>query len=305
MKGHINMKLIRKLILGIYHAMQQNYWSFRVLVWLKEHGVTRKINFFVKHSNDRQKGTCTKEMESCQTFYRENQERIINMNKLLSDEKSKIVWKGVMNYRRMGCPLPKELYSEYDQYFCKDIIKLHDGEVFIDGGAYTGDTIQQFLDTCKKEKVYYKKIIAFEPDKKNFALVTKFYGKRKNIMLIAKGLYKKETILRFSEKEASSRLDKLGESKVKVINIDAVPECNDATFIKMDIEGAEMDALYGAQETIKKNHPKLAICIYHSNEDMIQIAEYIHSLVPEYKLYIRHHSKSAVETVIYAVIDNS
>ena len=62
-----------------------------------------------------------------------------------------------------------------------------------------------------------------------------------------------------------------------------------------------MDALMGAQEVIRRNHPKLTICIYHSNEDMIRIAEYIHELVPEYNLYIRHHSKFEGETVLYAV----
>ena len=70
----------------------------------------------------------------------------------------------------------------------------------------------------------------------------------------------------------------------------------------MDIEGAEMSALQGASEVIRKNRPKLTICIYHSDEDLFRIAEYVHELVPEYKLYIRHHSKSDVETVLYAVI---
>ena len=89
---------IRKAVRGIYREMQKNYWSFRI------------------------------------------QERITNMMKLLSDEKSKIVffWGGVMRYRRMQYLFFKELYFECDQYFCKDIIKLHNGEVFVDGGVYTG-----------------------------------------------------------------------------------------------------------------------------------------------------------------------
>jgi hypothetical protein len=78
----------------------------------------------------------------------------------------------------------------------------------------------------------------------------------------------------------------------------------------MDIEGAEFNALIGAKETILRDKPKLAICIYHSNEDMLRIAEWIHVLVPEYKLYVRHHgAKNYVhpvmgpaETVLYATI---
>lgn len=69
----------------------------------------------------------------------------------------------------------------------------------------------------------------------------------------------------------------------------------------MDIEGSEMDALIGAEQTIRRNHPKLTICIYHSDEDMIRIIEWIHHIDPKYRLYVRHHSRSAVETVVYAV----
>ena len=72
--------------------------------------------------------------------------------------------------------------------------------------------------------------------------------------------------------------------------IDLCAECSDASFIKMDIEGAEMKALQGAKDTIKRNHPVLAISIYHSNEDMVRIIPYIHGLIPQYDLYIRHHT---------------
>ncbi len=83
--------------------------------------------------------------------------------------------------------------------------------------------------------------------------------------------------------------------------MDDVPECQDATFIKMDLEGSEMMALKGAEKIIKRNKPKLAICIYHSDQDMLEIIKYIHQLVPEYRLYIRHHSTSYIDTVLYAV----
>jgi hypothetical protein len=71
----------------------------------------------------------------------------------------------------------------------------------------------------------------------------------------------------------------------------------------MDIEGAEMKALQGARNTIAAYKPKLAICIYHSNEDMLQIPEWIHDNFPEYRLFVRQHQKYAInETVLYAVI---
>ena len=91
-------------------------------------------------------------------------------------------------------------------------------------------------------------------------------------------------------------------TKIPLVKMDSVPECEDATFIKMDIEGAELSALKGGKGLIQRNKPKLAICIYHSNEDMLRIAEYIHEIVPEYKLYMRAHNMGIAENVLYAVM---
>ncbi len=89
---------------------------------------------------------------------------------------------------------------------------------------------------------------------------------------------------------------------IEVTAIDNCDVCREATFIKMDIEGAEWEALHGAEKTIVRNHPTLAICIYHSNEDMVRIIPYIHHLCPKYRLYVRQHSYGTSETVLYAVI---
>ena len=92
-----------------------------------------------------------------------------------------------------------------------------------------------------------------------------------------------------------------GVKIVSVAAMDDMRECQDATFIKMDLEGAEMQALQGAENLIKRNKPKLAVCIYHSDQDMLEIIRYIHKIVPEYSLYVRQHSNGIGETVLYAV----
>lgn len=165
--------------------------------------------------------------------------------------------------------------------------------------------MQQFLDTARKERAEYKRIVVFEPDRKNFQLIKKFYGKKDRIFLIQKGLSDAAKTLFLIGSGVAAKLAETGGQdavEVPVVNIDSLPQCRDATWIKMDIEGAEMDALHGAQEVIRRNHPKLTISIYHSDEDMIRIIEYVHELVPEYRLYVRHHSRGKVETVLYAVI---
>lgn len=73
-------------------------------------------------------------------------------------------------------------------------------------------------------------------------------------------------------------------------------------MLKMDIEGAELSALAGARESIRKWKPKLAICIYHKKEDLWEIAEYILGIEPEYRLYMRNYEDTATELVLYAVM---
>ena len=91
-------------------------------------------------------------------------------------------------------------------------------------------------------------------------------------------------------------------TEVPCKRIDTVIDSGRCDYIKMDIEGAEWDALHGAEMTIRRNRPKLAISIYHSNEDMLRIIEYIHELVPEYRLYVRAHTMGIAETILYAFI---
>lgn len=197
-----------------------------------------------------------------------------------------------------------DFYSENDQYFVKDIIKFDDGEVFIDVGGFIGDTVQVFIDLAIKVGAKFKKIVVFEPDAANCALIKKNFRKRKDVVLIEKGLSDREKTLFFAGTGPWVRVVDDPEKStfsVPVVDLDSVPEGQDATWIKMDIEGSEMDALKGAQNLIRRNHPKLTICIYHSDEDMLRIAEYIHVLVPEYKLYIRCHKGNGSETVLYAI----
>lgn len=92
---------------------------------------------------------------------------------------------------------------------------------------------------------------------------------------------------------------------VKGISIDSFLKNENITFIKMDIEGSELNALKGAEETIRKNKPKLAVCIYHRPEDITDIQDYLMELVPEYQFGIRHYTDHAFETVLYAFVPHS
>lgn len=203
---------------------------------------------------------------------------------------------------------PKDLpYNKMrTQYFINDFFKYNKDEVFIDCGAFNGDSIERFLKISKRNKIVVHSIVAFEPDAENFRALKKTYGSNKRITLYNAGVWNKEAVLKFNSDGSSSAIDEsnveYGLTSIAVKRIDDCKECANATFIKMDVEGSELNALRGALKTILKNKPKLAICIYHSNEDMLSIPIWIHDNIPEYKIYIRQHSNTDTETVLYATI---
>lgn len=242
----------------------------------------------------------TKAMLYADRYFTSHQKDVEQITNLLADDFSKEVYLAAIKYRKTHNPKDAPKYSKHDQYFVKDVVPLSDEEVFVDCGAYDGDTMKEFI---KATKGSYKSIVCFEPVEEYHKRLEK-RGAGKQVTAIRAGVYKTSTTLQFNaEGGKGSSITTSAEHTVSipVRAIDDVPECKDATFIKMDVEGSELDALKGARQTILSNKPKLAICIYHMQRDFIEIPKYIHNLVPEYKLYVRHHSFSINETVLYAI----
>ena len=189
-----------------------------------------------------------------------------------------------------------------EQYFDKGIVSFDaNGEYFVDGGAFD---LKTSLILSKKTLV--KKVYAFEADLLNKEKIEDSQEKNPelSVELHMQGLWdKQETLFFESGEEMESKIadnEAEGNSRIEAVSLDEA--VNDkVTFIKMDIEGAELKALQGAKNTIMKQHPKLAICVYHKPEDMIDIPSYIHEIVPEYKLYMRHYADFQYDTVLYAV----
>lgn len=187
------------------------------------------------------------------------------------------------------------------QYFDLPYLSKQKGEVFIDAGAYDGMSSVEFAQWCNNE---YEAIYCFEPNFrcKDKCEKTLTEYQLQNTYFINKGTWREEKILRFAADDgAGSSFQKNGKYQVSVTSIDQILLGNKATFIKMDVEGSELASLEGAKETIRKWHPKLAICIYHKPEDIFEIPNYILELNPDYKLFIRHYSSYLWETVLYAI----
>lgn len=240
-------------------------------------------------------------MLNAEKYFGTHQKQLDAIEALLADDVSREVYHAAIRYRQTHNPKDAPVYSKNDQYFVKDIVPLSEHEIFIDCGAFDGDTMKEFIKATHGK---YRNIICFEPVKEYHERLEK-RGAGKNVTAICAGVYKETATLHFNAEDGkgsaiTSNAD-VHTITVPVRAIDDTPECHDATFIKMDVEGSELDALKGAKETILRNKPKLAICIYHLQRDFVEIPNWIHSLVPEYKLYVRHHSFSVNETVLYAI----
>jgi FkbM family methyltransferase len=186
------------------------------------------------------------------------------------------------------------------QYFDGELIRFSSNEVFVDGGALNLDTSRILLSKCDS----VNKIYAFEPDSSNYknCLKVKETEVLEQIEVFNLGLYNKTEVLSFTQYDnGSSHISCKGNSKIHVVALDEVLQDKNITFIKMDIEGAELDALHGAATIIKKYRPKLAISIYHRPNHIIDIPTYLKTLIPDYKLYIRHYSIYPQETILYAI----
>ena len=242
----------------------------------------------------------TKAMQYATKFFNAHQKEIESITNLLADQQSKEVYQAAIRYRQTHDWKDAPVYSKDNQYFVEDIVPITPQEVFVDCGAFDGDTMEEFCKVCNNQ---FRRIICFEPMPEYYQKIEK-RSEGKNVIPIRAGVYKETTVLHFTAEGKGSAITTNNNSNtisVPVCAIDETPECQEATFIKMDVEGSEMDALLGARETILRNRPKLAICIYHRHRDFIDIPNWIHTLVPDYKLYVRHHSFSVNETVLYAI----
>lgn len=190
----------------------------------------------------------------------------------------------------------------HQQYFDLPFLQgnREEHEIFVDGGCYDGENSRMFAEWAGSVQ---KTIFAFEPDENNFRKCKSVLERIDNVsyQLIPKGLWNSEAVLDFcASSNEGSRFVAGGGTCIPVTSLDAVID-GKVTFIKMDIEGAEYEALKGAERLIREYKPKLAVSVYHKPEDIWELPGLILSFCPEYTFYLRHYSLSSEETVLYAV----
>lgn len=197
-------------------------------------------------------------------------------------------------YPRLGA-----LYATTgQQYFdCPEMPPVGKDEVFIDVGCFDMTTSKMFAEWSGHK---YRRIIAFEPDSYNYENCLKNIDIR-DCELLSYAAWGRGEELCFSSAGSGSNVFGTEGKRVKAESIDHVLNGERATFIKMDVEGAELKVLEGTESTIKKYKPRLAICIYHKPDDIYRIPLLLMDYRDDYKFYIRHYTSCSYETVLYAV----
>jgi FkbM family methyltransferase len=239
----------------------------------------------------------------------DKKEKLINkklekISPLLKDKKSLEIFNKLIEFRKsfdmQFYPYPNAKLTE--QYFVPDIpIIPKNNEIrFVDCGAFVGDTIELFSKNVKKKK---STIISFEPDPNNLKSLGENVKKFSNIdvIVIPMGVYSKTKILSFSLSGSGSTINENGNILVPVTSLDETLYNFKPNYIKMDIEGAEKEAILGAKNIIKDFTPNLAISLYHKSEDLWELPLLIYELNSNYDFYIRVHSHLGIETVLYCV----
>jgi FkbM family methyltransferase len=238
---------------------------------------------------------------------------IDDTRKLLTDQESKEIFNNILNFRQTLDMKYYEFPSSQIQYFPDDIklfsnissIKL------IDCGAYIGDTVESMMEYSQKNNIKVDSIVSFEADAQNIEKLNLEVAKQKNMFqdtdffVYPAGIWSENTILNFANNgnSASCICDTNNDNStsIPVFNLDSTVKNINSNYIKMDIEGAEQEAIKGAKKIIKNNNPILAISLYHKPEDLWEIPLLINSINSNYNMYLRVYGHLGLETLLYCV----
>jgi len=216
----------------------------------------------------------------------------------LADDLSRKTFENTVKYKLSGkIDYLLECETDFDEPY-ETFFKLGNEEKFLDLGAYNGDTVLDFINRVQ----FYDKIIAVEPDCKTFK---KLLCNTENIeKLECKNLCISDFVgtAPFGMKHGRNSKAFTGEILAEFATIDSVVADTGVTYIKMDIEGQELNAIKGAVRTISEFAPKMLISCYHRTEDLITIPKAVLEIKNDYKIYMRHfHSLPAWDTNYYFV----
>lgn len=187
----------------------------------------------------------------------------------------------------------------------KDSVEPRSGDIVLDCGAYRGETALWFARRAGKGG----RVVAFEPSASNAEGLRRNVAANRSVEMVpitvlGAAVSSSAGMLHFNAHgENGSHVDAASTESIPAVTIDGVVEeqrLGRVDFIKMDIEGGEVDALRGAEETLKRFTPRLAISVYHRPHDLPDIATLIRQACPVYRLYLSHKPPGLSDTILFA-----
>lgn len=206
-------------------------------------------------------------------------------------------WRLRLNFDGLADPVQHEIY------FPEDVCTPRADEVFVDCGAYDGDTLQALLARPGSDQY---QAIALEPDPASYGKLTAFCQSlppqtQQRIKTLAYGAGSEAGTAYFDATGLPSASRSDSGTLIEIETLDRLLEQQPCTYLKMDIEGAEPDALIGARKTIHRDHPVLAICVYHQQDHLWKIPNLIASFADDYDFLLRPHLLEVWDLVCYAI----
>ncbi|MGA7194471.1 MAG: FkbM family methyltransferase [Anaerolineales bacterium] len=234
-------------------------------------------------------------------FYSNYEKEILLTQNLFEDKASRELFRSLISFRKTGDYSILSAPDMEHQYFPSDIPFSKKPIRFVDCGAFDGDTLRNFVES----KIPIEALAAFEPDQINFQKLSKYIRESQipNAFLWPCGVYSSSTQIRFDSGQGeASVISEKGAFTIQCISLDdAIPNFN-PTLIKMDIEGAEIEALRGAQHIIQKYRPELAISVYHLPSHIWEIPLFVKAMMPDtYHYYLRAHGFNDFDIVLYTI----
>jgi FkbM family methyltransferase len=236
-------------------------------------------------------------------YCNEHGEEIQAVYQTLADERSRRIYANIINFKISG--KPSYLIDQVDtrDEIWNRVLQPTNHEIYVDLGAYNGDSIREMLEFTRGK---YHRIIAVEPDRKNYKKLVKFVGDTPSVQCYQCAAWCVDTELPLSSRSGRQSAVVSEGATIPARSVDNLLAGNPVTLLKMDVEGSEREALWGASRSIVRYSPKLMIALYHRNEDIFELPLLVRRINPRYKLYIRHLPYvPAWETNLYAVCDDS
>lgn len=215
-------------------------------------------------------------------FAHKNAEKLTLVYSLLADELSRKTFEQTVLFKLDG-DIGRLFSCETDKNEPFDeILRLKNGDSFLDLGAYNGDTVLDFAQRVEK----FSHITAVEPDRRSFRKLCENTASLK-VECINAAVSDRNGTVPFSKK--ASRGSSLGEGEsIQSLTVDGLTANRHFDYIKFDIEGAELEALHGAKNTIICDRPKMRIAAYHKSSDYFTIPLRVLEYRDDYKIYMRH-----------------